>query len=226
MHSKTPPLLIILCLLLASCAGLGLRSNAQLAFEQGLAQFNQGHYAEAIPHFITATERDPEFAQAYLYLGRSYLNLSRWFDAIPALRTALQLAPEATQKEVAQLLFDALLGAATSRLKQGNVQQAIPLFRQSIELAPQSQQAQQGLLNALLTLGGELLSQGKIPDAVATYTEVTQLAPQNFEAYLGLARALLQQGDLIKALTAARHALHLAPNNGEALSLLQQMQRR
>jgi tetratricopeptide (TPR) repeat protein len=106
------------------------------------------------------------------------------------------------------------------------VQQAIPLFRQSIDLAPQSQQAKQGLLNALLTLGGELLSQGKITDAITTYNEVTQLAPQNFEAYLGLARALLQQGDLLKALTAARHALHLAPNNGEALSLLQQMQRR
>lgn len=217
------PFLIIALCLLTSCAGLGVRSNVESAFKRGLALFNRGEYEEAIPQFVQATELDAEFAQGYLYLGRSYLNLQRWFDAIPALRTALRLAPEETQNEITEILLDALLGAATSAFKQGNPQQSISLFKRVLDLAPQSNQARQGLLDTLLIFGGKQLSQGNIAEAVATYTEATQFAPQNFEAYIGLARAFLQYGEFFKALTAANHARRIAPNSSAVLSLLQQL---
>ena len=90
---------MLLCCTFVACAGLDQRSSAEQAFEAGLALFNRGQYDKAVPQFITATERDPEFGRAYLYLGRSYLNLRRWGDAIAPIRSALRLSPKETQKE-------------------------------------------------------------------------------------------------------------------------------
>lgn len=74
--------------------------------------FNQGSFREALPYFQRATEENPNFAQAYFYLGRSFINLRRWREGISPLRTAYRLAPEATKQEIADVLFDALLAVA------------------------------------------------------------------------------------------------------------------
>lgn len=210
---------------LTACAGLGIRTASRAAFETGLTLFNQGKYNDAIPHFAKATELDAEFGQAYLYLGRSYLNVQRWFDALSPLRTAWRLSPGETQKEVVSILLDALLGAAAARLSQGHFQESVSLFKEALTLAPTSDQVKQPMLGALLAYGGQLLSQGNASEAVSAYAEATQLAPQSVEGYLGLARSLFQTGDVLRALTAAGNAMRLAPTNPEALSLFQQLQR-
>jgi tetratricopeptide (TPR) repeat protein len=211
---------------LAACAGLGIRTDSRAAFETGLMLFNQGKYNDAIPHFVKATELDAEFGQAYLYLGRSYLNMQRWFEALSPLRTAWRLSPGDTQKEMVSILLDALLGAASARLSQGQLQESISLFKEALTLAPNADQVKQPMLGALLAYGGQLLSQGNIFEAVSAYTEATQLAPQRVEGYLGLARSFFQTGDVLSALTAVGHAMRLAPTNPEAQSLFQQLQRR
>jgi protein O-GlcNAc transferase len=226
MRLKIGLLCIVLSCLLSACAGMGVHSNAQSSFEAGLALFNQGQYKEAMAHFQKATELDPNFAQAYLYLGRSYLNLRQWLDALPPLRTALRLSPEETQKEIVQLLIDALLGAATFHFKQGNFHASIDVLKEALELQPQSVQVAKQLVTSLFASGGELLSQGKAAEAIEAYREVAQLTPTNLEAYLGLARAFFQHGDYTKALSAVRDALKISPTNLDALSLLRQFQRR
>jgi len=57
-------LLLLLGLLLGwltACATVGIRSNAQVAFEHGLSLFQRGQYAEAIPLLQEATQLDPDF---------------------------------------------------------------------------------------------------------------------------------------------------------------------
>lgn len=211
---------------LAACAGLGVRTPSRAAFETGLTLFHQGKYNDAIPHFVKATELDAEFGQAYLYLGRSYLNVQRWLEALAPLRTAWRLSPGDTQKEMVSILLDALLGAAGARLSQGQFQESVSLFKEALTLAPDSDQVKQPMLGALLAYGGQLLSQGNASEAVSAYTEATQLAPQSVEGYLGLARSFFQTGEVFRALTAAGNALRLAPTNPDALSLFQQLQRR
>jgi tetratricopeptide (TPR) repeat protein len=205
---------------------MAVRSDVQSTFEQGLALFNQGKYEDAMPHFTQATQLDPEFARAYLYLGRTYLNLARWQEALAPLRTALRLAPAETKGEVVDLLIDALMGAATQQTKQGNLKAAIPLFKEVLQLQPQFAQATQHLVTTLLALGSQMLAQGNIDQALDAYMETTHLAPDNFNAYLGLAHAFLQQRDWRKALAAVRSALRLSPSSLDALSLLQQIQTR
>jgi tetratricopeptide (TPR) repeat protein len=102
--------LFAIVLLASSCAGLR-HFRAGDSFERGLALFNKGQFEDAIPYFQRATDEDPKFAEAYLYLGRSHLSARHWREAIQPLRTAYRLAPEGAKDEVFNVLLDALLGA-------------------------------------------------------------------------------------------------------------------
>jgi tetratricopeptide (TPR) repeat protein len=103
--------LFAILLIAGSCAGLR-HFRANDSFEEGLALFNQGQFEAAIPHFKRATEDDPKFAEAFLYLGRAHLSARHWREAIQPLRTAYRLAPPGTGKdEIFDILMDALLAA-------------------------------------------------------------------------------------------------------------------
>ena len=93
---------------------------APSSFEQGMALFNHGRFEEAIPHFESATREDPNFAEAYFYLGRSYIGVSRWRSAIQPLRTAFRLAPREAQGEIMNLLIDAAFAAALNDFRLGD----------------------------------------------------------------------------------------------------------
>ena len=99
----------------ASCATMF--PGAQSEFDVALQFFGQGRYTDAIPHFQRAAEYDPKFADAYLYLGRCYVSLGRYVEAIQPLRTAYTLAPEKTRGEIFNILVDALISAALSEEK-------------------------------------------------------------------------------------------------------------
>jgi tetratricopeptide (TPR) repeat protein len=103
---------LVLGLAMCSCTALPIFQPGRDSFDEGMALFNQGNYRDALPYFQRATEENPNFAQAYFYLGRSMIGMRRWRDAIPPLRTAYRLAPEATKQEITDLLLDALLAAA------------------------------------------------------------------------------------------------------------------
>lgn len=111
--------LFALPLFLASCASLGHFNPAYESFDRGLALFNHGHFAEAAPYFERATRENPEFGEAYFYLGRAYLSQSKWRSAIPPLRTAFRLSPRTAQQEILDLILDATFAAAVNDFKLG-----------------------------------------------------------------------------------------------------------
>ncbi len=229
-HSRTIPAKTCIALLLTvfiitSCAGLFIHPDARYEFERGVSLFNRGNYREAIPHFRRATELEPEFSKAYLYLGRSYLNLGKWFEAIPPLRTAFRLSPEESQKEVINLLVDALFGVALHDMKRGNYKASISSFREILELSPYNTRAKGELTSTLITYAEILLTQGNIGDAINSYHEAMELSPQNINAYIGLARALFKNGEYMRALSTVKNALEIDPANSEVQSLMRELLR-
>jgi len=120
MKTRYPTIVLVLALpLLASCATLGRFSPAQQNFERGLALFNQGRFAASVPYFERATREDPEFAEAYFYLGRAHISQSHWREAIQPLRTAFRLSPREAQQEIMNLIIDATFAAALNDLNLG-----------------------------------------------------------------------------------------------------------
>ncbi|MGE5216428.1 MAG: tetratricopeptide repeat protein [Chloroflexota bacterium] len=102
-----------------SCATLGRFNPAYDSFDQGLALFNQGRFAAAVPYFEDATHENPEFAQAYFYLGRAYISQSKWRAAIQPLRAAFRLSPREAQQEIMDLILDATFAAALNDFRLG-----------------------------------------------------------------------------------------------------------
>ena len=111
----------------SSCALLG-RHN----FDQGVAHFNHGRFAEAIPYFEAATRDDPNSAQAYLYLGRAYLSQNNWRAAIQPLRTAFRLAPSESQEEIVNLIVDAGFAAALNEFRFSDRMDTRQRFKESL----------------------------------------------------------------------------------------------
>jgi len=209
---------VSLFFLFLSCAGLTLRPAAD-EFEEGMAFFNQGNYEKAIPHFQKASELDPNYGRAYLYLGRSYLNLRKWVEAIPPLRTAFRLSPDESRRETLNILLDALMGAAGSQLKKGNFLESIRYLKEGLSLEPGSMRIRNELISTLIDSGNHLLSYGNYKDATSTFSEAAELSPDSSDALIGLARAFLGSGDFLKAIQAVQKVLSVDPGNEAANSL-------
>jgi Flp pilus assembly protein TadD len=108
-----PLVLTMAVALLSSCATLRSLAPGHSSFEEGMALFNQGQFDSAIQHFRKSTLENPNSAQAYLYLGRSYISAGRWKSAIQPLRTAFRLSPHEARDEIMNLIVDAVFAAAT-----------------------------------------------------------------------------------------------------------------
>lgn len=226
MHTRKQLISLLAALLLTSCATLGMFSGAQYEFEQGMAFFNRGSYEEAIARFQKATEHDPNFAQAYLYLGRSYVNLKRWRQAVPPLRTAYRLAPDQIRNEAFSILIDALFGVAADDFRVGDFKSSVTHLRELLDLQPTSSRAREDIVRALIAVGGDSLARGDISQALVSYSEAIRLSPHNFDAALGLAKAAFRNGEFQKSFQALQNALKLQPGSREAQSLFNELQSR
>jgi eukaryotic-like serine/threonine-protein kinase len=73
--------------------------DALKAFSLGCAKFEKGEQAAAIPFFQRATELDPDFAMAYLNLGRSYNVLGEYVRCHEPIEKAYALRQRVSERE-------------------------------------------------------------------------------------------------------------------------------
>jgi tetratricopeptide (TPR) repeat protein len=215
--------LIVSLAVMASCAGIPFLSGAKQEFEQGLALFNAGKYEQAIPYFSKAAELDSNYVQAYIYLGRSYISLGKWGEAIGPLRTAYRISPTETRKDATSFLSDALVGAGIQSFRNGDYKTAVEHLKEGLTLDPGSAKIKDELVKAWTAYGGKLFTQGSFGEAISAFEQALQLAPGSLDAYIGLAKSFLKNGEFDKALQAARKALSLDPSSDELKKLLLQI---
>lgn len=226
MQKRKFLVLVSAVFILGSCAGAQIFPTAESEFEKGLALFNEGKYEQALPYFTNATEMDANHLKSYLYMGRSYLKLNRWIDAISPLKTAYGLAPQETTKAITGDLFNAFLGAGVAEFQKGNYQGAIDFLKEGLNLKPGSKEALGQLGQTLLAFGTKLLGEKRIPEAISAFKEALQVSPNNFAAYLGLAKAFFKSGDFGKALDAVKKSLDIDPKSNEAYSMFLELLKR
>jgi tetratricopeptide (TPR) repeat protein len=198
-------------------------SGAKQEFEQGLALFNAGKYEQAIPYFSKAAESDPNYVQAYIYLGRSYISLGRWSEALGPLKTAYRISPTETRKEATSFLSDALVGAGIQSFRNGDYKTAVEHLKEGLTLDPGSAKVKDELVKTWTAYGGKLFTQGNFGEAISAFEQALQLSPGHLDAYIGLAKSFLKSGDFDKALQTARKALSLDPGSDELKKLLLQI---
>jgi tetratricopeptide (TPR) repeat protein len=208
--------------LFTSCAGVLTGSSAIVEFEKGLNLFNRGKYDEASSHFIKATELDPDYTNAYIYLGRSYINLKQWYSALHPLRTAYRISPDKTKTEVSSLLIDTLFALVIGEIRIGNFDQSKVYISEYLQLNKSLGNSNNQIVSFLITFAAEELKKGNLTNTISALKLALNIDPHNSDAYIGLGRAYFKDGRIFDVLNNIRKAILLDPNNKEAQSLFNQ----
>ncbi|MGB5490482.1 MAG: tetratricopeptide repeat protein [Woeseiaceae bacterium] len=163
---------------------------------------------EAIGHFNTAIEADPEFALAYIGLADAYLTLGANFLgglsndesnalAEPPLKQSLVLDPSSGEAQ-------AVLGLL--RLQQGNIEGAEQAYSRAIELQPNSARA--------FRLYGRLRSlQGRNEEAMELLQKALRLDPFSAGVIFDIGRYYDSSGQFDEALEWYLRVLEIEPDH-------------
>jgi tetratricopeptide (TPR) repeat protein len=205
------------------------------------AQQVQDGYNHLVQHDVSlaldslrcATQSDPKYAPAYLYLGEAYAQAGRTEEAANAYGQLVTLAPEN---------LDAYPRYADALLDEGNTDKASQVLEAAgkktkrvtgpIALAKARMFAQRGDLHAADEQLAQAGQNGRIPRpvqqemALQRARAALRATPDNPDAELALARALADLNRLEEAVQHARRAQTLRPNEPWPLIELAGLERR
>jgi len=240
-------------LLLAGCASLSAQfqqqHQAQVAFDEGLPQYNARDYAGALPSFQRAVTLLPTFDEAEAYLAWSNYYLAKYPAAALHFRQVITRQPRWAG------LFD---GLGWTRYREGRYHIALQAFQQALDLVPTDRDAAVGSAFSLFELGRyrearprleQLIQEGRAtmfrnpaPDleevrnryawslfylgeyekARAEFASAITVHREWYGLYNGMGWSLLRLGDRIRARESFQHALQLRPNYPDAKEGLDQ----
>lgn len=153
-----------------------------------------------IRHFQQALRSDPLFLEAYLSLGRTYLQRGKVLEATDQFEKGLEIEPAS-----AEIYLN--LGLGQSLL--GHSQAALEAFQQAIGLKPH-------FSDAHYNLGLARAQMGQLGKAVESFQEAIRLKPNDPEAHANLGVAYSELGKLEAAISAFQQAIQIQPDSMKA----------
>ena len=175
-------------------------NNAQSFYDKGFKELWQENWSAALTYFQKAKEKNPDFADAWFYIGYCYHFLGRYEEAIESYKQAIRIKPN-----FAEAHFN--LGVAYGKL--GRHQDAIESCKQAIRIKP-------NFAAAHYYLGLAYGNLGRYQDAIESYKQAIRIKPDDADAHycLGTTYGLLsQQQDAIESF---KQAIRIKPDLAEA----------
>ncbi len=195
MRSRTISLVTSFVLLLA--AG----TAAHAGWEEGVAAFRAGNYAQAAEEFRTVVEEQPEWPGGHRMLGQALLKLDRSQEALTHLRKAYDLGPD-------DVAVQMVLGQAY--VQAGRYRDAAELLGNVN--AASLPKAQQGALHQMLAIS--LDKTGQSSAAIREMGRAADLDPNSASLQYQLGTMLFNSGDTAQAVGALEKAASL--DSGDA----------
>ncbi len=147
------------------------------------ALFLIGKADEAAAIWAECLKTDPNYAYAYVGLGRMAHKSANYEKAATLLRKALEITPASEQTQI---------DLANALTQGGRVEEAIEVLRKSVQSNPSAAESQH-------LLGMAYLQQDKLDKAREHYEAALKANPQHSSAQLGLANVYRRQGQSEKA---------------------------
>lgn len=178
----------------------GVLAPAVADWEDGIAAFKAGNYAQAAKEFETTVTAKPDWATGHMMLGRAQLKLGKSQAAIASLRKAYDLNPadgsiqlalaqgylEANMASEAAQLLGRVSPAALSKEQQGAYQK---LYAMALDKSGQGERAAQELAKAAAAspndanlqyqYGVSALNAGEVQAAVVALEKAIRLDPKD-----------------------------------------------
>ncbi|MEN6615626.1 MAG: tetratricopeptide repeat protein [Syntrophorhabdus sp.] len=177
-------------------------AHSQTAFDNGLKEFNQENYEEALTYFLKAREADKGSARIAYYVGLTYKVMERYSDAIPYLSDAATLTPR---------VDDAIIELIDVLYHTNNLAEA-----QKWIDAAEKDGIKTGRLSFLK--GSVLAKTGKSDEAIAAFERAKTLDPRlTQQAELQIAGIYAQEGKFKDAQSRLRATVNLDPASDLAL---------
>lgn len=177
---------------------LSIPQKAHDSMQKGLELlYRKSDYAGSIKQFERAAQEFPGYYEAYTQIGVAYLHMGNAESAEQSFRKSMDVSKEH--------YADAFFWLASMRSDKENFAEAEPLARKSVELNPNSWQANSELARALVGLN-------RPAEAETSARAALKLRPDNALLYLILANAHTQLQNNQALLDDVTNYLRLAPN--------------
>ena len=159
----------------------------------------QGRLDEAIPSLEKAIQLDPTQALAHKKLGQALARVGRGEDADESFHNYFEKRPE-----------DGEIATGANHLKEGNVDEAIAIFREVIRKSPKNVNAMRYLAVAYWN------EKQKLDDAEALLRRAVEIAPDFTGAWMNLGMVQLEHTKYMDAIHSFQQATHLEPRSATA----------
>ena len=180
-----------------SARELSIPRKAREDMQKGMdLLYGKSDYQGSIKQFERAIQESPDYYEAQTQIGVAYLHLKNSASAEQALRKSMKLSQEH--------YVDAFFWLATLLSDTGRFADAEPVARKSVELDPNSWQANAELARALLGLN-------RAAEAEKSALAASKLRPENAMLYLVLANVHGQLQNDPALLEDLNNYLKLAP---------------
>lgn len=180
--------------------GSDKRETALLQNEQGMKLLKAGAFAEAAELFRRAIELQPEFVNAYINLGVSYVGADRSEDALACFEHVRQLRPDD-----ANIYY--FIGMAHHRLM--DEKNALAAYEHAISLNPRLVEAHNGQGLTYRRLGQHEL-------AAEAFNRAVQIDPNYIKAYNNIGVELAELRHYPRAIAAFERAIAFDPSYAAA----------
>jgi tetratricopeptide (TPR) repeat protein len=174
-------------------------NSAMAWYFLGLSLAAERRYSEAVDPIKIALDLQPDYVQAHLALGDTFLKLGETDEARAAYLRALDMQPN---------YAPAHDGMGRLLESMGKDDEAETSYRKALEINV-------AFADAYTHLGELYLRRGRLDDAVNLFLKAITMKPDFSQAYTRLGVALSRQERYEDALAAARKSLELAPQDPE-----------
>ncbi len=180
----------------------GFQQLSDYAMARGAAAVQKQDYASAVSEFKRAIGFQPDSADAFQNLGRTYVLMGRSDDAIAAYRKAVQVDPSNT---------DVRTDLAKAYLISGRSADAEQEYQRIVRSDPTN-------AGAHASLGYLYLQNDQLGQAESEFNAVANLAPNDPATHYSLGQLYLRQGRTDAAIGELKTALVMRPDYAAAMS--------
>ena len=207
---------IFLAVTSGACARVA-NLQARKAFKEANGLYQSQNYKEAAAKYQEVLTQDPNFWQAYFFLGNSYDNLYKPARKGEAendgyLNKAIEeyklAADKAQDQKIKKLALDYLVYAYGPD-KLNDPTQSEPIVQKMIQLDP-------GTTTNYFMLAKIYEDNGNLDQAEAMFNKAKEMKPKDTLVYQQLAGYYQRQGEFEKLIEAVQQRAALEPNNPEA----------